>query len=101
MRILVVEPLAAEGVELLRRHHEVDERIGLPREEIAAILPDYDALVVRSQVKVDAELIAAATRLVVIGRAGVAPTTSISRRPPGQASSSSTPRPATRSRPPS
>jgi D-3-phosphoglycerate dehydrogenase len=71
MRILVVEPLAEEGVELLRRHHDVDERLGLPREEIAAILPDYDALVVRSQVKVDAELIAAGTRLVVIGRAGV------------------------------
>ena len=71
MRILVVEPLAAEGLELLRRHHDVDERLGLPRDEIAAILPEYDALVVRSQVKVDAELIAAGTRLVVIGRAGV------------------------------
>ena len=71
MKILVVEPLAAEGLELLRRHHDVDEKLGLPREEIAAILPEYDALVVRSQVKVDAELIAAGTRLVVIGRAGV------------------------------
>ena len=71
MKILVVEALAAEGLELLRRHHDVDERLGLPREEIAAILPEYDALVVRSQVKVDAELIAAGTRLVVIGRAGV------------------------------
>ncbi len=71
MRILVVEALAAEGIELLRRHHDVDEKLGLPREEIAAILPEYDALVVRSQVKADAELIAAGTRLVVIGRAGV------------------------------
>jgi D-3-phosphoglycerate dehydrogenase / 2-oxoglutarate reductase len=71
MRILVVEPLAAEGLELLRRHHDVDEKLDLPREELAAILPEYDALVVRSQVKVDAELIAAGTRLVVIGRAGV------------------------------
>ena len=71
MRILVVEPLAAEGIELLRRHHDVDERLGLAREEIIAILPDYDALVVRSQVKVDAEMIAAGTRLVVVGRAGV------------------------------
>jgi D-3-phosphoglycerate dehydrogenase / 2-oxoglutarate reductase len=71
MRVLVVEPLAPEGLDLLRAHHDVDERIGLPREEIAAILPDYDALVVRSQVKADAELIAAGTRLVVIGRAGV------------------------------
>ena len=71
MRILVVEPLAPEGLELLRRHHDVDERLDLSREELAATLPDYDALVVRSQVKVDAELIAAGTRLVVIGRAGV------------------------------
>ena len=29
MRILVVEPLAAEGIELLRRHHDVDEKLGL------------------------------------------------------------------------
>ena len=71
MKILVVEPLAAEGLDLLRSHHQVDERIGLPREEIVAILPGYDALVVRSQVKADAEMIAAGTRLVVIGRAGV------------------------------
>ncbi len=71
MRILVAEPLAAEGVELLRAHHEVDERPGLDRAGYAAILPDYDALVVRSQVQVDAELIAAGRRLVVIGRAGV------------------------------
>jgi D-3-phosphoglycerate dehydrogenase len=71
VRILVAEPLAAQGLALLRAHHEVDERLGLPREEIAALLPDYDALVVRSQVKVDADMIAAGTRLIVIGRAGV------------------------------
>jgi len=71
MRVLVAEPVAQEGVELLRAHHEVDERPGLSRDELCAILPDYDALVVRSQVQVDAELIAAAPRLVVIGRAGV------------------------------
>ncbi len=71
MRILVVEALAAQGVELLQAHHEVDVKLGLPKEEIASILPGYDALVVRSQVKVDADMIAAGTRLVVIGRAGV------------------------------
>ncbi len=71
MRILVAEPIAAEGVALLRTSHEVDERPGLSRDELCAILPDYDALIVRSQVKVDAGLIAAGTRLVVIGRAGV------------------------------
>ena len=71
MRILVAESVAQEGLERLRAHHEVDERIGLGRDELCAILPDYDALIVRSQVQVDAELIAAGTRLVVIGRAGV------------------------------
>ncbi len=71
MRILVAEPIAAEGVALLRTSHDVDERPGLSRDELCAILPDYDALIVRSQVQVDADLIAAGTRLVVIGRAGV------------------------------
>ncbi len=71
MKILVAEVLAPSGIELLRRHHEVDERIGLSAEEYRAILPEYDALLVRSQVKVDAAMIAAGTRLIVIGRAGV------------------------------
>ncbi|MDH4142563.1 MAG: phosphoglycerate dehydrogenase [Chloroflexota bacterium] len=71
MRILVAESVAREGIDLLASHHEVDERIGSTREELAALLPDYDALIVRSQVQVDAQMIAAGTRLVVIGRAGV------------------------------
>jgi D-3-phosphoglycerate dehydrogenase len=71
MRVLVAETVASEGIDLLRADHEVDERTGLSRDELCAIVPDYDALVVRSQVQVDAELIAAAQRLVVIGRAGV------------------------------
>ncbi|HEY7935850.1 MAG TPA: phosphoglycerate dehydrogenase [Candidatus Limnocylindrales bacterium] len=71
MRILVAESIAAEGLALLREHHEVHERIGLSRDEYKALLPDYDALLVRSQVQVDAELIGAGRRLIVIGRAGV------------------------------
>ncbi len=71
MRILVAEPLAREGIDRLRAQHEVEERPGLSRDELCAQVGGYDGLVVRSQVKVDAELIAAASRLVVIGRAGV------------------------------
>ena len=71
MRVLVAEPVASEGIDLLRARHEVDERPGLSRDELCAIMPDYDALIVRSQVQVDAGLIAAGTRLAVIGRAGV------------------------------
>jgi D-3-phosphoglycerate dehydrogenase len=71
MRVLVAEPLAREGVELLQAQHEVDERPGLSRDELCASIGDYEALVVRSQVAVDAELIAAGRKLIVIGRAGV------------------------------
>src|SRR5450759_1306254 len=71
MKVLVAEPIAKEGVELMRSQHEVDERPGLTPAQYAAMVPDYDALVVRSQVQVDADLIEAGTRLVVIGRAGV------------------------------
>ena len=71
MRILVAEPVAREGVELLRAQHQVDERHGLTHDDLCAIMADYDALIVRSQVQVDAGLIAAGTRLVVVGRAGV------------------------------
>jgi D-3-phosphoglycerate dehydrogenase len=71
VRVLVAEPLGREGLELLRREHEVDERLNLTRDDFLAALQDYDALLVRSQVKVDAEAIAAGRRLVVIGRAGV------------------------------
>jgi D-3-phosphoglycerate dehydrogenase len=71
VKVLVAEAVAREGIELLAAHHEVDERLGCTKDELAAILPDYDALIVRSQVQVDADLIAAGTRLVVIGRAGV------------------------------
>ncbi|HLO34484.1 MAG TPA: NAD(P)-dependent oxidoreductase, partial [Candidatus Deferrimicrobium sp.] len=72
MRILVAEPIAHEGIERLRAAHDVDERPGISRDELCAILPGYDALVVRSQVQVDAGVIAAAgNRLQVVGRAGV------------------------------
>ncbi|HEY1169298.1 MAG TPA: phosphoglycerate dehydrogenase [Candidatus Limnocylindrales bacterium] len=71
MKILVAEPLAKQGLEILRAHHDVDEKIGLSPDELAAIIGEYDALLVRSQVKVTADILAHASRLVVIGRAGV------------------------------
>jgi len=71
VRVLVAEPIAEEGIARLREEHDVDERPGLSRDELCAILPEYDALIVRSQVQVDAGIVAAGTRLQVIGRAGV------------------------------
>ncbi len=71
MKVLVAEKLAPEGVALLQADHEVDVRVGMSREEYLAALPEYEALLVRSGVKADAEAIAAGRRLLVIGRAGV------------------------------
>ncbi|MBA2255051.1 MAG: phosphoglycerate dehydrogenase [Chloroflexi bacterium] len=72
MRILVAESLAEEGLEVLRSAgHELDERPGMTREAFLSALPDYEGLMVRSQVQVDAEAVACGSRLIVVGRAGV------------------------------
>lgn len=71
MRVLVAEPLGQAGLDRLAQEHEVEVRLNLARDELLAALPDYDALIVRSQVQVDASAIAAGARLKVVGRAGV------------------------------
>jgi D-3-phosphoglycerate dehydrogenase len=71
MKILVTEAIAGEGLEILRGCAQVDVRLGLGAEEIAAMVGDYDALVVRSQTQVSAGVIAAGKNLQVIARAGV------------------------------
>lgn len=72
MKVLIADPIAEEGIELLRRHQiDVDIKTGLTQEEITGIIGEYDALVVRSQTKVTAEIMKAGTRLQVVGRAGV------------------------------
>ena len=70
-RILVAEAIAPEGVAALEARHQVDVRTGLSTEDLRSIVGGYDALIVRSGIDVDAELIAAGTNLQVIGRAGV------------------------------
>ncbi len=71
-RVLIADHIAREGVEYLQQQHlQVDERVGLKPEQLIAILSDYTALVVRSETKVTAPLIAAGKQLRVIARAGV------------------------------
>jgi D-3-phosphoglycerate dehydrogenase / 2-oxoglutarate reductase len=74
-RILVVEPVAPSGVDVLAASHPTEVRLGLPRDELLATLragEGWDALVVRSQTRVDAELLeAAAPRLSVVGVASI------------------------------
>jgi D-3-phosphoglycerate dehydrogenase / 2-oxoglutarate reductase len=70
IKILVTEKIAAEGLEVLRAGADVDVKLDLDKTALLETLPDYDALVVRSATKVTAEVIAAGTRLRVVGRAG-------------------------------
>ncbi len=72
-KILVSDPLAQEGVDILKKVKEfqVDVKHKLPPEELKKIIKDYDALLVRSETKVTKEIIEAADNLKVIGRAGV------------------------------
>lgn len=69
-RILVTETIAGEGLARLRAAAHVDVRTDLDKASLIAILPEYDALIVRSATKVTADVLAAGTRLRVVGRAG-------------------------------
>ena len=68
MRVLVRERIADAGIALLRSKFEVDVDAETPLEEI---IGQYDGIVIRSASKLSADLIEKATRLKVIGRAGV------------------------------
>src|SRR5918996_3046593 len=74
-RILIVGPGANPGVEFLSAAHETEVRLDLSRDQLLGLLAEgsgWDALVVRSQTRVDAELLtAAAPRLSVVGVASV------------------------------
>ncbi|MGQ9859467.1 MAG: phosphoglycerate dehydrogenase [Thermodesulfobacteriota bacterium] len=72
-RVLVSDSLAEEGLEVFRRAEgiEVDVETSLSPEELKAVIVDYDAIAIRSSTKLTAEIIEAAERLKVIGRAGI------------------------------
>ena len=72
LKILICDGLDESGLKILRAAEgvEADMPDGLGAAEIKAVLPEYDALIVRSRTKVTADLIENATRLKVVGRAG-------------------------------
>src|SRR3954447_26472196 len=71
MRILVTETLSERGLALLRKDFDVDVRDDLAKGGLAGAIGPYDALVVRSQTQVTAEVVDAAENLKVIARAGI------------------------------
>ena len=71
--ILIADPIHAEGRALLAKDARlrVDVATGLDEPSLVKRIPEYDALIVRSKTRVTAPVIAAATRLRAIGRAGI------------------------------
>ncbi|HQD26947.1 MAG TPA: phosphoglycerate dehydrogenase [Methanoculleus thermophilus] len=69
-RVLVSDPLAEEGIDILKEFCDVDVKTGLTEDQLVAIIGDYDALLVRSGTEVTARVIDAGTKLKFIGRAG-------------------------------
>jgi len=70
-KILICDRIADEGIRLMQeKGYEVKKAWNVPKAELPRMVGEYDALIVRSATKVDAELIAMAKSLKVIGRAG-------------------------------
>src|SRR5437868_14437577 len=74
IKILITDRIAREGIELLRTQlpqAQIDERPGLKPEQLKAIIGEYHALIVRSETQVTGDILAAAVRMKIVGRAGV------------------------------
>jgi D-3-phosphoglycerate dehydrogenase len=71
-RVLVTDPLPPRAIAVFEaRGIKVTQRISLKPEELRGIVGDFDGLAIRSATKVGTALLSAATRLRVIGRAGI------------------------------
>ena len=70
-KILIPEKVSPDGLALLSPHFEIHQLKNLSAADLLAQIPTYDALIIRSETKVTAEVLAAATRLKVVARAGV------------------------------
>jgi D-3-phosphoglycerate dehydrogenase len=69
-RVLVTEALSPEGIALLEQTCQVEVRLNPTPTELRSLIGEYDALIVRSNTQVRAEVLEAADRLAVIARAG-------------------------------
>ena len=71
LKILIADGLDERGRSILRTSAEVDDRNGISAEDLVNIVGDYDGLIVRGRTRVTASVFEAASRLKVVGRAGV------------------------------
>ncbi|MEB3229057.1 MAG: hydroxyacid dehydrogenase, partial [Synechocystis sp.] len=70
-KVLVSDSVDQVGIDILKQVAQVDVKTGLSEAEIIQIIPDYDAVMLRSATKITEGIIQAGTNLKIIGRAGV------------------------------
>jgi D-3-phosphoglycerate dehydrogenase len=70
-KVLVSDPIDQVGIDILSQVAQVDIKTSLSAAELVQIIPDYDALMIRSGTRVTQEVIDAGAQLKIIGRAGV------------------------------
>ena len=69
-RVLISDKISQAAIDIFKnRNVAVDYKPGMTKDELIACIGDYDGLAIRSATKVDADVLAAATKLKVIGRA--------------------------------
>ncbi|MCZ7357519.1 MAG: phosphoglycerate dehydrogenase [Candidatus Methanoperedens sp.] len=71
MKVLVSDPVAEQGIEILKREFDVDISTGLQPSDLIKKIGNYEALIVRSETQVTKDVINAGKKLKIIGRAGV------------------------------
>ena len=71
-KVLISDKLSPNTIDIFHTHGvETDVKTGLLAEELHAIIGEYDGLAIRSATKVTEAILAAATNLKVVGRAGI------------------------------
>ena len=72
-KVLIADPIADAGIKELQADQalDVDVRIGISKDDLLADASLYEAIIVRSQTKIPAEVLQAAENLKIVGRAGV------------------------------
>ncbi|MGF1495674.1 MAG: phosphoglycerate dehydrogenase [Elainellaceae cyanobacterium] len=70
-KVLVSDPIDQAGIDILSQVAHVDVKTKLSEDELVKLIPEYDALMIRSGTQVTQAVITAANKLKIIGRAGV------------------------------
>jgi len=73
-KILVCDPISDSGIDVFKKHPDrfsIESKLKLPPEDLKKAVADVDAIIVRSETRITAEVLEAAKKVRIVGRAGV------------------------------